>query len=488
MKQDPIKARPDRWLFGFFLLLLAWLPLPWGSNTAWAVPIAGIAVFLLLAWWSLLLVAGRVTWPLRLGRFALPLLLWALWLTWIAAQAVPLPPDVLAAITPSSFAVHQQIAQLESTAPVYSISIAPGQTWAKWYLNLVYFGIYLLTVLTLRTDSRLRWLLLVLFVSGLFQAAYGGLMTLSGIEYGFFEKKIYYLGAATGTFVNRNHLAGYLEMTAAIGMGLVLADLRGGGRWGWRALVDGLLNLMLSTKLRVRLALVVIAIGLVLTRSRMGNLAFFSSVSLCGLAYVVLRERQVFFRALLLFASILLVDVLIINQWFGLERVIERIDATRIEKEGRAQLLQEIGPVVAAYRLTGAGLGSFAYAYEPYRSPAMHEYMNHAHNDYVEFVVEVGIPGFCILIALVGVHLLHASRVILRRRHRLKVAACFSVITASVALAIHATADFNFQIPANAATYVVLLAIAASCSSRSRNKRRRAHVDQTAQSAEGQTA
>jgi len=80
-----------------------------------------------------------------------------------------------------------------------------------------------LTLLIVNTPSRLRWIALALVLSGLFQASYGSLMTLSGLEYGFFHEKIHNRGLATGTFINRNHLAGYLVMCLSVGIGLLIA-------------------------------------------------------------------------------------------------------------------------------------------------------------------------------------------------------------------------------------------------------------------------
>jgi len=58
----------------------------------------------------------------------------------------------------------------------------------------------------------LAWTLLL---SGTFQAVFG---TLGAISEG---------TSASGTFINRNHLAGYLEMTLAVGIGLLIADFSG---------------------------------------------------------------------------------------------------------------------------------------------------------------------------------------------------------------------------------------------------------------------
>ena len=82
----------------------------------------------------------------------------------------------------------------------------------------------------------MKTLLQVLVFSGTFQAAYGAFMVLSGLELGFFVEKYVGQGVATGTFVNRNHFAGYLVMCLSAGIGLLLSqlsrDARNPGRSG----------------------------------------------------------------------------------------------------------------------------------------------------------------------------------------------------------------------------------------------------------------
>src|SRR5690606_19224321 len=113
----------------------------------------------------------------------------------------------------------------------------------------------------------------VLTVSGTLQAFYGTFMTLSGTEWLLSGPKEHYRGVVTGTFVNRNHLAGYLELTISCAIGLMLA-LRDGKPFTWRSLVE----LLLSAKLRLRLALVIMVIALVMSQSRMGNTAFVAAL------------------------------------------------------------------------------------------------------------------------------------------------------------------------------------------------------------------
>ena len=93
-------------------------------------------------------------------------------------------------------------------------------------LSVGYFGLYLLVLVTCAGHAdRLSTLLLALVVSGFAQALYGGLMTLSGLEYGFFAEKVHYRDVATGTFVNRNHLAGYLGLTLAAGVATLMLSV-----------------------------------------------------------------------------------------------------------------------------------------------------------------------------------------------------------------------------------------------------------------------
>ncbi|HUP91368.1 MAG TPA: O-antigen ligase family protein [Solimonas sp.] len=462
------ESGPDRFVFAGLVVLLLWLPLPWGSTSGWARDLFCTLAWLLLAAWLLQAVLGRAGLPPRPRRHAWALLIWLLWIGWIAGQMLALPSGLLAELSPEAVRVHAALAQVPGASARLTTSIAAGATADALLLTLGYFALYWLIVLSSAgTPGRVRLLLATLVVGGLAQALFGSLMTLSGVEYGLFGRKWFYLGSATGSFVNRNHFAGYLELTGAAALALVLAGLGKplSGR-SWRQLMRDTINLFFSDKIRARVALAVMVVGIVMSRSRMGNIAFFASLCVCGLGYIVLRERALAFRAAVLFLSLLVVDTLIVSRWLGIGQVIERLERTDVAEEGRVQLLEEIPPVIDSFLWAGSGLGTFASAYAPHRSPRMHAWFDHAHNDYVELLVETGVPGLALLLTLAGIHYLHAARLIVLRRRRFPAAVGFATFMAMSAYGLHSLVDFNLQIPANAATLVALMAMSACCSAR----------------------
>jgi putative inorganic carbon (HCO3(-)) transporter len=466
----------DSWIFYGLLVLMAWLPIPYGSNRPWAAALLGLMAATLLVLWLCVALAGRVKLQSSVSENRWMILLWLLWLGWIAFQLLPLPFSIVQILSPQA-ATHYLDGFPGAATESWSLSIAPGRTYQQLLLSLSYFVLYLLVVQVASSRERLSLLAGVIVLSGLAQALYGSLMVLSGIEYGFLMKKVAYLGNATGTFINRNHLAGYLEITAAVGIGLVVADLRGRMGGNWRIWLRDLSELIFSRKLRVRVFVSVMVIALVLTRSRMGNTAFFASLLLCGAIYVLLRERHLFVKSVLLFASLLLIDLLIVSNWYGLEKVVERVEQTEVATEARAHIAPELVRAADAYWLTGAGLGNFATAFLPFRVSHTKHYYDHAHNDYAEFMVETGIIGCALLTALVLATVLHALRVMVSRRDRLRTGIALAGFMAMTAIAIHSTVDFNLQIPANAATLVVIMAMVNSSSHRSKALRRhKAHV------------
>ena len=444
----PAQRLPDRWIFALLLVLLLWLPLPWGSKPEAAVALFGFVIATLCAARIALFCLsppagrgraegageGRLT-----GAARLALGVWLAWLLWCA--------------------VH-----------VATFSILPGATLDQLILGANYLALFWLTLVSVaRNRARQRLVLTVLVFSGLAQALYGAVMTLSGIEYGFLEPKTHGVGWATGTFVNRNHFAGYLELALAAGIALVLADLRSGAPLNWRQALAGLIDLLLSPRMRTRVMIAVMVIALVLTRSRMGNVAFFVALALCGNLYILLRHPKYLVKSLLFFASLVLVDLLIVSEQYGLEKVAQRIEQTDLATEQRTLVFRDLVPVIGQYWVTGSGPGTFAAAYSPHRSADIHRYFDHAHNDYAEFLIEDGVVGSALLALLAGTTLVHGFLVMRRRRDPMAGALAFAGTMGLVALGIHGLADFNLRIPAVAATLVTLMALTLSCSSRSRS-------------------
>jgi O-antigen ligase len=103
----------------------------------------------------------------------------------------------------------------------------------------------------------------------------------------------------------------------------------------------------------------------------------------------------------------------------------------------------------------GFGYGSFEDAFKLSREPPLDVYFDHAHNDYLESALELGVP---MAICLVAVPLLLTWRCALaiRGRHESRVLA-WAAACASLLVGLHALADFSLQIPAVGMLYAALL-------------------------------
>ena len=328
--------------------------------------------------------------------------------------------------------------------------------------SLAYVLVFCLALLLVRSRHRVHLLGSVLVLSGLFQAVYGSLMTLSGVEYGFFYQKIgSAVGHASGTFVNRNHLAGYLEMCLATGIGIMIASLDGSSYYSgnWRQFLRKILKLLFSQKARLRLYLVIMVIALVLTHSRMGNTAFFISLLVAGVIGLFL-SRHATRSTIILLVSLVVIDIFIVGTWFGIEEVTQRLEKTTFVTENRDEVYVQAFDQWQDYQLTGSGLGSFYAVFPKYRTQNIYGYFNHAHNDYLEFATETGLIGISLLGLAVCWSFIIAIFAQHRRRDPLMRGLSFAAIMGICAIMIHSTVDFNLQIPANAMTFMLLLAMA----------------------------
>lgn len=445
----------DRHLFHALLALLCWAPLPFGSNRPWGAALLFLGVALILGGWLLLYLAGRVRLPARFwSNLRWPLICLLLVQLWVFLQTLPIPRGWVEVLSPRAAALH---------LPATSVPLSLDAEVTRYQLlqGLAYTGGFALAALLLTRRERVEKLLWTVVLSGALQSIYGSLMVLSGIEYGFFVEKYVGQGLATGTFINRNHLAGYLVMALAAGIGLLVSQLGGAAGQSTRAQLRAWLSLVFSSKLLLRLLLAIMVIGLVLTRSRMGNLSFFVSMTVVGGILLASSGKAVSGRVALLLASLLVVDMFIVGRWFGAEEVAERLMATSAATESRDEVDTFSLGILQDYPLTGSGAGTFYTVFPHYSEVVLQgDYYTHAHNDYLELAGDIGLPAFLLLAIFVLLTLKRAFFMQFRSDSKWRRGVGFTVLMVIGWLLIHSAVDFNLYIPANAFTCVILLTLA----------------------------
>ena len=474
----PEAKRADRWIFVCFLALLVWAPIPLSSKRQWASSILEAGLFGLGVAWLVLYALNLASLPRTFRRAWPALVLFGLWLLVLCVQVLPLPEAVIAAVSHGSLeagASRETQPWMKSHGLTAVISVDPEASWEFLSRSLAYAAAFGLTLVLARSRDRLRVLAFVLIGSGVFQATLGSFFHLAGVRYELFNTVLDHSGSAMGTFVNRDHFAGYMEMTLAVGIGMMIATLRGGGPRTWRQMLRDWVSWLVSPRVLLRLMLVVMVIALVMTRSRMGNSAFFVSMLAAGAIGLVLW-RHATRSTVILLASLVVIDIFVVGAWFGVEKVIHRLEQTSLTRSDRdndrksgkgeeGSVEERVEPGLMALKalkefpFVGSGGGTFYVVFPKYREQEIDGYYDHAHNDYVQFATETGVVGVSLVGLLVLTTFLVALRTMYERRDPLARGVAFGVAMGIIALMIHSWVDFNLQIPANALTFVVLLAM-----------------------------
>ncbi len=429
-----------------------------------------LAVFL-----AVLLLLWRQT---RQGEIALRLPLWpVLFVLWALVQLLPLPSFVIGWISPARL-LDPSLSGLAPGQWVWTaLSIYPHDSVVALAKFLAYLGAFLLAAYLYDSRKRRSTLLRILILLGCFEAVYGIVQYLTGWQKIFTYTKQFDLQEATGTYINRSHFAGLLELTLPFVVALLFYSfgLRSEGR-----------HVDMNTPPAVRrgspgsqllfyvFVLLIMVMAVLFSRSRMGILATLFSILFMFLAALVRLKvgRRAWMGGVFLF----LFCVLAYAIWIGLGPVLTRFEPAYesgyLQMEGRISIWRDALQLVRDYPLTGAGLGTFGLAFRHYQTTAVNFYVDHAHNDYLEFAADTGLLGVALLFLPIFYLCLRMIISFLTDPRRYRPAVTLGCIGSTLGMLIHSATDFNLQIPANALIFAVVLGIGykAACVERGEEK------------------
>jgi tetratricopeptide (TPR) repeat protein/O-antigen ligase len=410
------------------VLLLA-APLAIGTVHLWTV--LGMLLLAALAFGLLLWRTRRHGNGLKLFPLGLVLLVAA---AWTALQLVPLPPGVVAALSPGAGDALETARAGTPLAgdwqPLSQSAPSTGLELLKLLGGLLVF----LVVVNYHTDRhRARRLLKIVAWSG-FAVALVGFFTklfMARAIWGFYPMPRE--GFFFSTFVNPNHLAGFLLLCAPVALGLAFSAQ---GRQD-RALY-GFMG-------------VIMGVAVFMSLSRGGMVAFAAGIGFLTFFAATRRARRLQ-RTFMVQA--LAAAVLLVAGYLAYDAVLKELrtlgDVAAVREEVKIQSWSALGPMIADHPLAGIGRGAYPIVYPRYKTLSHDATFTHAENETLQFLVDWGLPvGVLVIAGLVGCFLVGLSRA--RRSYTMG-----GILAGVFACLLHNQVDFNLE---TGAVLLVLLAL-----------------------------
>lgn len=346
-----------------------------GASQGNALPAAftelcALAVLLLQIWRWRLAGPPRLAW-LGLGFGGAVLLL-------LAAQLVPLPPGLWNGL-PGRGPLAADL-KLAGAGDVWRpMSLTPEATWRSLLAFLPPVALFAACV-DLDAGGRRR-LVEVILVAALVSVLLATLQLAGGPASPLRFYAVTNADAGVGFFANRNHLADLLVATmplaAAVAVDWGLEHRRGS-------------SLRATASMGVYLLLMV-GVGVSLSRAGMLLLgpAVLASLAIALAARGPYRQRP----AALLLVGASVVGIFLVGA-FSLSAVTQRFHEDA-GQDIRFQAAPVVMQAAARYAPLGAGTGAFETVYRSAEPMALLQprYLNHAHDDYLELWLEVGLAG-----------------------------------------------------------------------------------------------
>ena len=356
----------------------------------------------------------------------------------IGVQLLPLPVSWLHYLG----AYPDHVLREPGLAFMRQLSPNPANTLGYWAMFTTYWAVAYLVAQLPRPQLRLVTLVLVLIVS--FESLYGLVAHLGRHEtvLGLWPANRNHY-AVLGTYFNRNHIAGLLELGLPVGLAFLLYGVSASGRlragevrYFWLVCFSA-----------------VVALALFNTQSRLGS--FGGLFGLLVLVLIVRYEQKrdrigIVERFWLWTAGVL---ALLGAVWFGLgpllSRYVDILDGAEISRLDAWARVFDLPPKTW---LLGAGAGAFEDVFKLVQTADLRPSYIHLHNDWLQFILEFGVIG-----AVLGILALALWWYQVKPKHfgGLRAGACGGI----AALALHSVGDFNLQIPGTAFAFWVTVGL-----------------------------
>jgi len=307
-------------------------------------------------------------------------------------------------------------------------------------LQYISYGMVMLIAAECIRDEHIRkkFALAVIIFGALYAFfALAQALTSDGKFFWFYTPRFH--GSIWGSYVNRNHYAGLMEMLVPFPLVVSMGHIFHGGK---RALVAFASVLMAST--------------IFLSGSRGGMLSFAFEIAVFG-ALALLQRRNPRVALGLLAVCIFVLGLLV---FLGKGQVLGRLGD--LGPGIRLNMTKDCLRMFSHRPVLGWGLGTFPTVYPGYRTFYTNLFVNEAHNDYAQLLVETGLLGFGLMLWFLV--RLYQYGVPTSRRWELRWdgAVSLAALLGCTGILFHSFVDFNLQIPANAALFYVLCGLAAS--------------------------
>ena len=458
MKPDaqPVRTRDGLDSFAFLLLAATLLcaPLIKGGNRPLPLLTLELAAVLLLAYPLLR--------PVFLQRLPTGFLLGlALFVALPLLQLLPLPVSLWQTLPGRAFYAEALAAFGGSgDAALRPLSLLPRATEAAWLALLPPLAVFLVAV-SLHEPALRK--LVYLFIGIAAVQAIVALVQFGGGATTTFRLSLSDIGTGVGTYVNRNHLAGMLTMALPIALGL-LASRIGRARENVHYRSRGILKRLAGTlshpsrfnqTLIFGAVCIAILLGVVFSRSRSGISLTMLGVLLSALVYGFKIGGQRSTNLVVLFSVVGVALALEV----GLAPVLERFSVEGTLEDARWTIFVSSVAALGAFFPFGSGLGTFPEVYRRFQPDDIAQFVNHVHNDYIEYVFEGGLVAAAVILLFLVVYVRARPRLL-----RLPRWGTLSFMQAGAGLglllmALHGLTDYNWHIPANAIYFALLAGV-----------------------------
>jgi len=405
--------------------------LSFGAVEIWASTLIGVSVFTCFLLW--ITGAGRdIPGGTKISREETYMLI-ALFslVAYVLIQMIPIPPYILKHVSPRSFELYSYFTV--DPNPAMYISLYPYRTEGELFRILAYTLFFVMLVFQVKDEHTLLRMFTIMSYFGF------GLAVFAILQKAAWNGKIYWFreitaGTPFGPFVNRNHYAGFIGMLLPLTLGLSFLQKR-----KERRLLFGFFA-------------VIMAVSIFLTLSRAGIISFFAGITLFALflSWYKFRTRRIWVLAAFLFI------VFLYLLYLGIDPVIDRFYATDITREARLAVWSDTLSACKDFFLAGSGLGTFINVFQLYSSEKFMTIYDHAHNDYLEFFLEMGIIGTLLLFSFLFLYI----RLIVRGKWDERTGIVrISLFSSLITVLVHSIFDFNLHIPSNALMFSFVLGV-----------------------------